>query len=196
MRVFFLSILMLLFIGCATKSSTVVLLDSGKVGSSVIVSTNKGSTRINKIDAYVNLNSAEEAPTAMKMMPKEEIFKRFGNVLNAAPAKPLSYILYFKNGSTELTEPSKKMLEKSLKSIKERAPCSVDIIGHTDTIGSSSINQKISLNRAKYIKSIILQRKIKVLSIKEKGYGENDLLVKTANNKANAKNRNVEVFIK
>ena len=195
MKLFFLSTLILLFIGCSTKS-TVVLLDSGKVGSSVIVSTNKGSTRIDKIDAYVNLNSAEEAPTPMKMMPEEEIFKRFGNVLSIAPAKPLSYILYFKNGSTELTEASKKMLEKSLKSIKERFPCSVDIIGHTDTVGASIINQKISLKRAKYIKSIILKRKIKVLSIKEKGYGENDLLVKTANKKANAKNRNVEIFIK
>jgi len=195
MRIFFLSTLVLLFIGCSAKS-TVVLLDSGKVGSSVIVSTNKGSTRINKIDAYVNLNSTEEAPTAMKMMPKEEISQRFGKVLSAAPAKPLSYILYFKNGSTELTDESKKILEKSLKSIKERSPCIVDVIGHTDTTGSSSINQKVSLKRAKYIKSIILKRKIKVLSINEKGYGENDLLVKTDNNKANAKNRNVEVFIK
>jgi len=35
-----------------------------------------------------------------------------------------------------------------------------------------------------------------VVSLTAKGYGEEDLLVKTADNVAQSKNRNVEIFIK
>ncbi len=194
MRLLLLSSLIVLFLGCS--KTTVVLLDSGKVGSSITVTTQKATTKIDKIDAYVELENPNEAPSQVKEMSKEEITKRFGNVLKASPLKPLSYLLYFKVGSTLLTQESEKTLKKALKTIKERSPCSVDIIGHTDTTGSSTINQKISLKRAKYIKATIEKKDIRVVALKAKGYGEEDLQVKTSNNTANAKNRNVEIFIK
>ncbi len=182
-----------LFIGCS--KTTVVLLDSGKVGSSITVATQKATTKVDKVGSFVELKDKDETPSEVKEMSKEEINKRFGNVLKAAPTKPASYLLYFESGST-LTQESKKMLEEALKTIKKRSPCIVDIIGHTDTTGSSSLNQKVSLKRAKYIKSIIEKKDIKVIALNAKGYGEEDLQVKTPDNTANAKNRNVEIFIK
>ena len=194
MRLFLITAISLLFIGCS--KTTVVLLDSGKVGSSITVSTQKATTKIDKIGAFVDLKDKDEAPSEVKEMSKEEISERFGDVLKAAPKKAVSYLLYFEIGSTNLTQESKKMLEEALEIIQKRSPCTVDIIGHTDTTGSSSLNQKVSLKRAKYIKSIIEKKNIKVLSLNAKGYGEEDLQVKTPNNTANAKNRNVEIFIK
>ena len=194
MRLFLISSLIVLFLGCS--KTTVILLDSGKVGSSITVATKKATTKIDKVGAYVELEDPNKAPSRVKVMSKEEITKRFGNVLKASPLKPVSYLLYFKFGSTILTQESEKTLKKALKSMKERSPCSVDIIGHTDTVGSSTINQKISLERAKYIKSIIEKKAIRVVSLNAKGYGEEDLQVKTSDNTANAKNRNVEIFIK
>ena len=182
-----------LFIGCS--KTTVVLLDSGKAGSSITVATQKATTKVDKVGAFLELKDKDKAPSDVKEMSKEELQSRFGDVLKAAPEKPASYLLYFESGST-LTQESKKMLEEALKTIKKRSPCIVDIIGHTDTTGSSSLNQKVSLKRAKYIKSIIEKKNIKVLSLNAKGYGEEDLQVKTPNNTANAKNRNVEIFIK
>jgi len=108
----------------------------------------------------------------------------------------MTYIIYFKPNSTELTEASKVTLQKALKSIKSRSPCMVDIIGHTDTTGSATLNAKVSLKRAKSIESLVRKSKIKILSLVAKGYGEEDLLVQTKNNKSEARNRNVEIFIK
>ena len=190
----YISIFALLFIGCS--KTTVVLLDSGKPNSSIIVSTQKGSSRVDKIGSYVELKDSDEAPSKIKKMSPDELKSRFGNVINSAPEKPISYMLYFKTGSTELTDESKEIFKKALKSIKERSPCMVDIIGHTDTVGSSAINAKVSLKRAKYVKSLIEKTDIKRLSMKAKGYGESDLFVKTADNVDEAKNRNVEIFIK
>jgi OOP family OmpA-OmpF porin len=72
----------------------------------------------------------------------------------------------------------------------------VDIIGHTDTVGSDAINAKVSLKRARFIEVLVRKENIKILSLVSKGYGEEDLLVQTRNNKSEEKNRNVEIFIK
>jgi len=179
-----------------SSTSTIVLLDSGKPNSSIIVSTEKGSSKVDKIGSYVELKDPNETPSKVKEMSKEELMRRFGKVINAMPPKPISYILYFQKGSTELTDKSKESLKKALKTIEERSPCSVDIIGHTDTVGSDAINKKVSLTRAKIVKAIIEQKALKILSLKAKGYGENDLLIQTSDNVDEARNRNVEIFIK
>jgi len=194
-KTLFITIISVIFIGCSTKT-TVVLLDSGKAHNAIIVSTNKGSKKLNKIGSFVQLEDKNKAPSQAKMMSKKEINSRYAVLFNIAPQQPRTYIVYFKKNSTELTEASKKTLEKALKTIQRRSPCVVDVIGHTDTVGSSRANSKVSLKRANYVKSMIKKRKSHVLALVAKGYGEEDLQMKTANNVSEAKNRNVEIFIK
>ena len=190
-----IALLIWLFVGCSTKT-TVVLLDSGKQHNAIIVTNDKGATKVDKVGSYVNLKDKSESVSEIKMMSKDELSERFSDVLSAEPLKPLTYIVYFKPNSIELTEASKLTLDKALKSIESRSPCMVDIIGHTDTTGSATLNAKVSLKRAKSIELLIQKSKIKILSLVAKGYGEEDLLVQTKNNKAEARNRNVEIFIK
>ena len=183
------------FTGCSSKT-TVVLLDSGKSQNAIIVSTLKGSSRLDTVGSFVELKGKESVPSQTKTMSKKEIKSRFSNVLEASPKKAISYMLYFKSGSIELTKESNSILEKALKSIKERSPCMVDIIGHTDTVGSNEDNLKVSLKRAKHIQSIVKKRGIEVVELTIRGYGEEDLLIKTADNIEEAQNRSVEIFIK
>jgi len=190
-----LSFTLLLLTACSPKT-TVVLLDSGKRHNAIIVSTDKGSKQLNQIGSFVQLNNKNETPSKINFMSKSEIINRYTNLFQATPKEPKTYIVYFKLNSTELTDKSKIVLEEALKTIKERSPCVVDIIGHTDTIGSNKINAKISLKRAHIVKSMIVARRIKSALLVAKGYGEEDLLMKTSNNVAEAKNRNVEIFIK
>ena len=185
----------LFFIACAPKT-TVVLLDSGKRQNAIIVTNEKGQTRLDRVGSYVNLKDKSTLVSKVQMMSKNELNERFSKVLASEPLKPITYIVYFKPNSTELTEASKSIFEKALKSIESRSPCMVDIIGHTDTVGAAILNTKISLKRAKSIELLVKKSKIKILSLVSKGYGEEDLLVKTKNNKAEARNRNVEIFIK
>jgi len=186
----------MLLLGCSSSETDVLLLDNGKVENAVIVSTNKGEQRLDRVGSFVSLRDKNEPPSPPKVMPADEIAKRFGKILVMVPPKPVSYMLYFQPNSTELTPSSKKTLEEALKSIKMRQPCTVDIIGHTDTVGSSEVNVEISLKRARYIKSLIQQHRLKVVAISAKGYGEEDLQVPTRDNTQEEKNRNVEIFIK
>ena len=184
----------LFFIGCS--KTTVVLLDSGKSQNTIIVSTDKYTTKLDRVGTFVDVSDQNNAPSEIKSMSKEEINSRFARVLAVSPEKPVKYMLYFKPNSIELTEDSQKSLADSISSMDKRSPCAVDIIGHTDTIGSHNINVELSLKRAGYIESIIKRQNINTVSLTVKGYGEEDLLIETADNVSEAKNRRVEVFIK
>lgn len=178
------------------KITTVVLLDNGKKQNAVMVSTEKGSSNLDNIGGYVEMTDKKKAPPPPKIMPPEEIQKRFDKALSASPKKAISYRLYFKSTVMELTGESKKTLSTAIKMMNERRPCIVDIIGHTDTVGTSKNNIKISLIRATYVKKLIDRAGVKLKSLAIKGYGEEDLFVLTANNIPEAKNRNVEILIK
>lgn len=194
-QMLFITMIAFFLVACSPKS-TVVLLDSEKPNNALLVQTNTGEAHLNEVGAYVDLVDKDATPKEVKKMPKDEIAKRFAKALATQPIQPISYIVYFKNGSTELTEPSKAILEEALQTMQKRSPCTVDVIGHTDTVGSAKVNQKISLNRAKGIASIIKAQKMKIVSLTTKGFGEEDLLIQTKNNKPEPRNRNVEIFIK
>jgi len=195
LKIILLTLSALYFVACSSKS-TVVLLESDKAQNTVFVQTNTNKVTLNQTGNYIDVMQKTSTPIEVKTMSQDEINTRFAQTLATEPRKPVSYIVYFKMGSTELTEASKATLEEALNTIKKRFPCSVDVIGHTDTVGSSKLNQKISLKRADLIASMVKKQKPKVVSLTAKGFGEEDLLVQTKNNKAEAQNRNVEIFIK
>jgi len=153
LKLSFISIVAFVFIGCS--KTTVVLLDSGKSQNAIVVSTDRGSSKIDKVGSYIELRSKDEMPTDIKTMSKDEIESRFADVEKASPKKAKNYILYFKINSIKLTDKSEKILADALKTMKKRSPCMVDIIGHTDTTDSNSKNVIVSLKRAKYIENII-----------------------------------------
>ena len=178
------------------KKTTVVLLNNGKTQNAVMVSTDKGSANLDKIGEYVDMRDKKKAPPPPKIMPPEEIKKRFGKVLAAAPKKPLSFMLYFKPHEMALTPASQITFNRAIESMKKRPLAMVDVIGHADTVGTSKLNLDVSLRRAEYIKKMVSSQDVKLLALNTKGFGEEDLLVKTADNVSEPLNRNVEIYIK
>ena len=176
--------------------TTVVLLNSGKADSSVVVSNEKGSGELDKVGKFLELTDSNSAPSSVKNMSEEEINRRFSNALSASAKKPISFFLYFKPRSMKLTNESQKKFKEALRTMEERYPCIVDVIGHTDTTGSEKINFKVSLKRAKFIQAQIEKKNINIHTLNVKGFGEIDLLVDTPDNTDEAKNRNVEILIK
>lgn len=179
-----------------TPTTTVVLAENGKEHNAIVIQTDAGSTVIDKPGQYVSLTSKNDAPSKIQTMSKENIEKKFNAVQKAAPLKPVHVNLYFKNDSNNLTEESEARLAEILKMIKDRMPCDVNIIGHSDTKGQASYNEKLALERAKYVKNWVLSSNIDLNNLEAKSYGESDLLVETEDNVSEAKNRRVEVFIK
>jgi len=176
--------------------TTVVLADNNKAHNAIVVQTKAGSVVIDKPGDYVNLTSSTQKPSSIKQMSKSEIDKKFKSAIKALPPKPMHVYLYFKNGTSKLTDESLAKLPYIYKLIKERTPCDVSIIGHTDTKGSQEANLKLSLKRAKEIKKWILSKNADLNNLKVEGYGERDLLVPTKDGVSEPKNRTVELFIR
>lgn len=179
-----------------TPSSTIVLADNGKDHNAIVVSTEAGKVIVDKPGEYVSLTSKTKAPSEVKKMSAEQINKKFKNVIQSIPLKPIRILLYFKSGTDELTQESQAKLPEILKGIQERMPCDINIIGHTDTQGSLTYNANLSLQRANSVKAWIQENKIKIKNIKVETYGETDLLIPTADNVAEPRNRRVELLIR
>jgi len=177
-------------------TTTVVLVDNGKQHNAIVVETKAGSVVIDKVNHYVNLSSSTQKPSEIKSITQAQIDEKFKSVIINAPLKPMSVLLYFENNSNNLTDESLNKLPQIYKEIKARVPADVNIIGHTDTKGSDKINNKLSLKRAMKIKEWLTQKNIDLKNLSVHGYGESDLLVKTADDVSESQNRRVEIFIK
>ena len=203
-KLIFILLVGILSVSCTKVkvTGTVVLLENNKPHNAIIISTNKGSRRVDKVRGSVDLIDKDTLPTKERVLSKEELKSHFGDILAIPNPEPLLYILYFKKNEMEMTPSSQELIKEILIKIVEKAPCMVDIIGHTDTVGSNQSNIKKSFKQAKYVTSIVKEEVLKLLKSKKNislttlGHGEEDLLIPTPDNHTNEKNRNVEIFIK
>lgn len=207
MNNFVVSLSTAIFLTACTKplkpnTSTIVLLKNSKAHNAIIFSSSKGEQKLDKPREFISINKKDTEIEAPKRMSQKELKKRFGDVLSIKIPKPKSYILYLKKGQMELTHASKKRIPNIIDMIIDRVPATVDIIGHTDSVGSEESNRKISLKEARFVRTLFEKEILKVLigamniRLESKGYGEVDQLIPTANNVAEERNRNIEVVVK
>lgn len=71
----------------------------------------------------------------------------------------------------------------------------VDVIGHTDSIGSEEYNQQLSLRRATTVKDYIVSKGIDASIIDVSGKGESQPVADNSTNEGRAQNRRVDVSI-
>jgi outer membrane protein OmpA-like peptidoglycan-associated protein len=179
-----------------TPHTTVILADNHKSHNAIVVKTDAGSTVIDKSGHYVTLSSKDEKPSSIKKISNEEIRKKFKSAIRALPSKPEHVYLYFKQGTSELTTQSLNKLPHIYELLRRRAPCDLNIIGHTDTKGSQATNLRLSMKRAQDIKKWILSREVDVNNLKVEAYGENDPLIPTKDEVSEPRNRCVELLIR
>jgi len=188
------TVLFLSFLGLnACSQSYVVLLaeDDGSLGK-VVLSTPEGSTVLENDHDAVNMKKAGETFTATE----EQIKKDFGQALAVSPQKPVSYYLYFREGTAKLTDESKAEIPKIIEEINRRPAVDISIIGHTDTVGNDKDNARLSLARAKSMASLFSDAMPDAGKITIDSHGEKNLLIATPDNTNEPKNRRVEVTIR
>ena len=71
----------------------------------------------------------------------------------------------------------------------------VDVIGHTDSIGSEEYNQQLSLRRATSVKDYIVSKGVDASIIDVSGKGESQPVADNSTKEGRAQNRRVEVRI-
>lgn len=126
----------------------------------------------------------------------EEVGAKFGKVLETLPARPATFLLYFVFGRDELTPASRDELPKILAELKRRPVPDVAVIAHTDTVGDHEANDQLSAQRAERVKTFLVEIGIPAGRIQTSGRGERQLLIQTADNVDEPRNRRVEISVR
>lgn len=181
----------------ACSGTTVVLLPDagGKVGK-VSVATQGGTTLLSKANESTRASKAEQAPTPAVTLTDKEIRSRFADTLAREPLPPERNFLYFTTGTAEITAEVKAKLATITATIKARKSCDLSVIGHSDRVGDDESNRGLSLLRAEAVAKALVNQGVASRCMDIRYYGENDPLIPTADNVAEARNRRVEVEIR
>jgi len=171
---------------------TVVVLPGpdGKVGTVVV---QRGETRQVLNQPYAASRSGENQVATLSAT---EVRDSFGGTLQALPARPTAFVLYFITGTDELTADSKAELQGVLAALKDRPLPDVLVIGHTDTMGDAAVNDRLSAQRADTVKGFLVEIGIAAERIRTAGRGERELLVPTADEVDEPRNRRVEINVR
>jgi peptidoglycan-associated lipoprotein len=163
-----------------------------------------GHARVTNEFGSANLATARAAtqvksdgpPSAVNAVSEDEVTRLFGEALAALPPEPKHFTLYFKFESDALTDESVRQVPEILAAVKRLTVPEVVVVGHTDTLGDPKTNVSLGLKRAMSVKSVLVDAGIAPPLIEVASHGEADLLVKTRNNKAEPRNRRVEISVR
>jgi len=188
--------LLLVMAGCGARSMVVLIPDpDGSVGQ-VVVANEGGQQILTKANESVRVTDQKTAPSEVTTLSAEEVRATFSDALAAQPMPPAQFILYFLQGSDQLTDESKAVLPQIIQTIRDRKSTDIVVSGHTDTVGAMEYNYRLSLERAKVLYDILVDSGAVPAHITVTSHGEGNPLVKTADNVSEPRNRRVEVVIK
>ena len=98
----------------------------------------------------------------------------------------------FETSRATLRASSYEALDKVVAIMKEYPSYNLEVAGHTDSIGSSAGNQKLSENRAKSCRDYLVRKGVSTSRIKYIGYGEKQPIADNRYRDGREKNRRVE----
>lgn len=180
------------------KSATLVVLlpdpDGGATGR---------ATAANKL-ASTELIAAREStlvalnlpPSKVTLMSEAEVQRQFGALLSSLPPAPQQFTLFFRFESDELTAESRALVPEILRAVKGRPVPEVIVTGHTDTTGTPASNFELGLKRASVVRTLLVEAGFELASIEVTSHGEAVLLVPTADDTYEPRNRRVDITIR
>ncbi len=180
---------------CAKDTVTLLPLADGSSSGTVAVLKEDGSS-VALINMPYQVGRVSGSDVSTSETTEEDFEKSYGDLLTGLPPKPTIYLLYFEEGTAELTAQYLPRLEKLLAEIDERPGVEVQATGHTDTVGKAEDNDKLSLERAELIRNLLIVRGVPPKDIIAVGRGERELLVQTEDEEDEPRNRRVEVTIR
>ena len=110
------------------------------------------------------------------------------------PPAPQSYFVYFNSGQATLSQESSNTVMQAADAFKSGGT-SVNVTGHTDTVGDANSNLELSQHRAAAVKDGLVRNGVPTGAIQTVGNGEQGLPVQTADNVGERRNRSVEIAV-
>lgn len=129
-------------------------------------------------------DSLAKVLAALKMAPKAEAMMK---------AEKAAFGVYFAFNSAKITAKGKAVIAEAIKWAKDKKARSITLSGHADRAGNSSYNQRLSQRRSQAVAKALARGGISASTIRSNASGETHPAVATADGKAEARNRRVEI---
>ena len=196
-----LALTLLALTGCAT---TGVSMFPGEIGAdgkqrdtgAVAVLDPDTGADVAVLDQADSKSGVRKRHVSMKAVAPEKLNARYGALLATLPQPPRLFILYFKQGTTDLVDESNGLLPDLFAEVKARPGADIQIVGHTDTVGQEADNDQLSIKRAAEVKVMLAKMGLDGEIIRATGRGERELRDETPDETASELNRRVEVYVK
>jgi outer membrane protein OmpA-like peptidoglycan-associated protein len=184
---------------CCGVAEKVVLLPNEDLRATAVVVRSKHSGEEVVLDqpyAAATLSTSRGA-FARETLTAEAVTKAYGQTLASLPPQPVSFTFYFPPGSTALTEQSRAQLAPLRQEIAAHPAAEILIVGHTDTVGNATDNDRLSLERARVLHDLLAAEGFgEIARMEVAGRGERELLVPTEDEADEPRNRRVVVRVR
>lgn len=140
--------------------------------------------------------SAGQPPSTPRRLREAEVRRIFGEALDALPPPPQQFTLFFRFESDELTDDSRSMVPDILQALREHPVPEILIVGHTDTTGTGAANFDLGRKRAEMVRGVLMDAGLDAAAIEVVSHGESDLLVPTADEVFEPRNRRVDISVR
>jgi outer membrane protein OmpA-like peptidoglycan-associated protein len=181
--------------GGATSSLVVLPDDDGHQGAVAVLESDGAPTEA-VIDSGNSRTALGTRTPVAKPRGPDGLKKQEAALLTGLPPPAKSFLLYFEQGTTTLTSQSSTVLPALRQEIAARSGAEVEVIGHTDTVGSEEDNDRLSTKRAEEVLAWLASQGFDPSMMSAIGRGERQLMQPTLDNVDNPANRRVEVIVR
>jgi OOP family OmpA-OmpF porin len=101
--------------------------------------------------------------------------------------------ILFDTGKSSIKKESEEVLSDIIDILKEYPTAKFSIDGHTDSVGSEKLNQRLSDSRALEVKEYLVENGIDEFRLSSMGYGEDKPIASNRTKAGRAQNRRVEI---
>lgn len=179
--------------GCAPTGVVVLLPEKGGRATAVDVRQDDKSVTLDQ--PYAAAQFTRQGPKPFESNA-DDVQRRFGAALGALPARPIDFELQFELGKNELTAESRRKFDEVLAELAKRPVADVRVIGHTDTSGADELNDRLSRDRAGFVRDELVKLGLKAESIEVLGRGKRAPKYGKPDGPPDDRDRRVEVFVR
>jgi outer membrane protein OmpA-like peptidoglycan-associated protein len=145
---------------------------------------------------YVEASMSDTKTVRKASISSNKVDQVFGKTIEALPAQPTTYLVYFVEGTEELKPDAKRAIDKVVAEIGTRPSPEIAVIGHTDFVGTDPYNDALSLQRALRVKDLLVKAGIPAKMIQAAGRGKREPVVQASDDVAEPRNRRVEIIVR
>jgi len=183
-----------LLTACAPTTRVTLLPQADGSASGVVVTTREGQQLLNQ--PYQVAEVARSGNIGTATTSAEQVRQSHPQLLAQRPPAPEKFVLEFEPGTSQLTADSQARLADIVARAQARAGGEIVVTGHTDRQGSLEANDKLSLERAQTIRTLLIERGFKPELIDAVGRGEREPVVPTDDEVAEPRNRRAELLVR